>query len=110
MTDLVILVTNAPPEHAERVARGMLERRLVACVNIIPGVRSLYWWDGTLHDEPEATLVLKTTRERAPEARASLLELHPHDVPELLSFTPQDVPQAYRTWAVEQVSDASSPG
>ncbi len=108
--ELVVLVTNTPEEHAEPLARALLERRLVACVNIVPGVRSLYRWAGEVCDGAESTLLIKTTAARAPAARHALLELHPFDVPELLTLTPTDVPLAYREWATEQVSDASTAG
>ena len=64
MTDARVLLCTAPPDQAESVARALLERHLVACVNIVPGARSLYWWQGKLEDERESLLILKTTADR----------------------------------------------
>ena len=60
MTDARVLLCTVPPAEAESLARALLERRLVACVNIVPGIRSLYWWQGKLEDDGESLLVLKT--------------------------------------------------
>ncbi len=69
------------PETAERLGRMAVEKRLAACANILPGMTSLYHWEGKLQREPEALLVLKTTE----TARTSLIELlvraHPYDLP-----------------------------
>ncbi len=63
MTDaLVVLVTAPDAEVAARLARTLVEDRLAACGNVLPGLRSIYRWEGQVHDEPEALLLLKTTR------------------------------------------------
>ncbi len=87
MTDaLVVLVTAPTPERAAEIARAVVEERLAACGNVVPGVRSIYRWDGTVQDDPEALLVLKTTRARFESLRARVLALHPYEVPEVIAL------------------------
>lgn len=81
-----VLLCTCPPAAAEAIARGLLERKLVACVNALPGVVSLYRWKGALQRDEETLLVMKTEAARVPDVIAALKDLHPYDVPELLSL------------------------
>jgi len=83
---LVVLVTAPSPEKAAELARALVEERLAACGNVVPGLRSIYRWEGELHDDAEALLLLKTTRARFDALRARVVELHPYDVPEVLAL------------------------
>jgi uncharacterized protein involved in tolerance to divalent cations len=67
----VVLSTFANEEDAARAGRALVERRLVACVNLVPGVRSIYRWQGRVEDEPEILAVMKTRRDRLPELLAA---------------------------------------
>ena len=69
---------------AEKIARALVEESLVACVNLVPRVRSIYRWNGAVCDEEEVLLIIKTTHARREDLRARLLELHPYEVPELI--------------------------
>ena len=82
---LLALTTVPDPEAAERIARVLVEERLAGYVSRMPDVHSTYRWQGTLHDEPEVLLLIKTTAARFDELKARLSSLHPHDVPELLA-------------------------
>ena len=79
-----ILLCNCPPDQAERLARVALEAR-AACVNLIPGVRSLYVWAGEVCDEGETTLVIKVAEAAQAAVRAALIAAHPYDVPEVIA-------------------------
>ena len=92
----VCLVTH-PREGAEAFARGLVERRLAACVNLLP-VTSVYRWEGAVERGEEQLLVLKTQAERLPELRAVVASDHPYDVPEFVVLTPSDVEPAYLAW------------
>ncbi|MBW2276100.1 MAG: divalent-cation tolerance protein CutA [Deltaproteobacteria bacterium] len=81
-----LLISTAPPDKAADLARQLVEERLVACVNILPGARSIYRWQGKICDDAEAVLLLKTEQARVAELTARLVELHPYDVPELVSL------------------------
>lgn len=80
-----VMLCNAPPADASRIAEALVRERLAACVNLTP-VHSVYEWKGELQRDAEVTLVIKTTAARAGALRARLLELHPYELPELLSL------------------------
>lgn len=81
----VVLVT-APTGEAERLARLVIERELAACVNLIPGVRSLYRWEGRLCDDAEVVLVIKTRRALVATLCEQLVAAHPYDLPEVIAL------------------------
>ena len=98
MTDARVLLCTAPPEQADALARKLLEARLAACVNVLPGARSHYWWKGAIQSDDEALLVIKTTAERVPKLIEALPALHPYDTPELLSLPVDDGLPPYLAW------------
>lgn len=99
MTDkIVALSTCGSAEEAAAVARGLVERRLAACVNIVPGVRSIYRWQGAVEDAAEWLLVIKTTRGRFPDLAAELRRLHSYEVPELVALPVLDGLEPYLDW------------
>ncbi len=105
-TALVVLVTTPSAEVAAAIARTLVEERLAACGNVIPGVRSIYRWDGKVHDEAEALLVLKTEGRALPELKRRLPELHPYAVPELLALPVEDGLAPYLDWVAEGVTSS----
>ena len=94
----VVLVTAPTPERAAELARALVEERLAACGNVVPGLRSLYRWEGKVQDDAEALLVLKTTRRRFPALRARVLALHPYQVPEVLALPVEAGHAPYLDW------------
>jgi periplasmic divalent cation tolerance protein len=99
MTDaLVVLVTTPSPERAAEIARTVVEERLAACGNVVPGLRSIYRWEGKVQDDAEALLVLKTTRARFEALRDRVLALHPYAVPEVIALTVEAGSAAYLAW------------
>ncbi|KLJ02413.1 divalent-cation tolerance protein CutA [Luteimonas sp. FCS-9] len=86
MPALVCLSTCPDDASAQRLAQALVEDRLAACVNIVPGVRSVYRWDGRVHAEAETLLVIKTTDACLAALTARLPTLHPYDVPELVAL------------------------
>lgn len=85
--DILIVTTTVGSEaDASRLARAIVERRLAACVQVEPGLRSFYWWQGRLCEEPEWRLVLKTLPGLADGLRAFLDEEHPYDVPQFTAW------------------------
>jgi len=101
-----LLISTAPPDEAAELARRLVEERLVACVNILPGARSIYRWQGEICDDGEAVLLMKTEQARVSELTARLVELHPYDVPELVSLelAAGEGNPAYLEWVRECVS------
>jgi periplasmic divalent cation tolerance protein len=99
-----VLLCTCPPAAAETIAEALLARRLVACVNAIPGVVSRYRWKGSLQRDDETLLVLKTEAVRVPQVIAALEELHPYEVPELLSLPVDDGAARYLAWVREETA------
>jgi periplasmic divalent cation tolerance protein len=93
----VVLIT-APPERAEALATALVEERLVACVNLVPGVTSIYFWEGKLCRDGETLLVAKTRPERLPALIRRVRELHPYAVPEVIALPVQEGNPDYVAW------------
>jgi periplasmic divalent cation tolerance protein len=87
---LRIFVSTAPPAAAPAIARTLVDERLAACVNVVPGVRSVYSWKGETCDDAESILLIKTTAACASDLAARLKELHPYEVPELVAIEIRD--------------------
>lgn len=100
---MVAFSTVASPEDAERVARALVEERLAACVNVVPGLVSYYRWKGRVERDDELLLVIKTARPRVEAMRARLVELHPYEVPELIVLPVQGGHPPYLAWLAESV-------
>jgi periplasmic divalent cation tolerance protein len=96
--DVRLLLCTAPPGKAQRLARTLVEEGLVACANLVPGVRSLYRWKGEVADDPETLLLLKTRTARVEALARRLTELHPYEVPELISLAPETGLSTYLDW------------
>ena len=93
-----IIITTCDPTDAERLLRSLLEKRVVACGNIISSVRSLYWWDGKIQDDAEALIVMETTDEKVEEALAVIQNHHPYSVPKILAWEPSHAHAPYLQW------------
>jgi periplasmic divalent cation tolerance protein len=83
---LVVLVTAPSADKAAEIARALVEEGLAACGNVVAGVRSIYAWQGQVHDDPEALLVLKVAAARLEALKARVLALHPYQVPEIVAL------------------------
>ena len=100
----MVLLT-APDSHtAERLARALVEERLAACVNTIPGVRSFYRWEGRLEDADELLLVVKTRADRTAALAARVRELHPYALPEVLELAAAGGSAEYLAWVRKESS------
>ena len=100
----VTLVTCASQEEAERIATAIVEEKLAACVNIIPGVTSVYLWDGKLCRESERLMVIKSRRPKEEALRIRILALHSYKVPEIVTFPIASGHEAYLRWITEATS------
>lgn len=99
MTDAVVVLVTAPtPERAAEIARAVVEERLAACGNVVPGLRSIYRWEGKVQEDAEALLVLKTTRARLDALRDRVLALHPYEVPEVIALPVEAGSAPYLAW------------
>ena len=101
---LLVLTTIGSEEEAARLARSLVERRLVACVNDAGAVRSFFTWKGKLEDDSEHLLVMKTRADRYAELEAALQDLHPYEVPEVIAIRIDRGSKAYLAWIDENVA------
>jgi len=99
-----VLCTAPSEDAAGEIARALVERRLAACVNIIPTVRSIYRWQDQIEEEREALLVIKTHTHSLDELYLALPELHPYEVPEGIGWHITSGLPAYLTWVSEETS------
>lgn len=95
---LIVLSTVPDADTGARMGRVLVEERLAACVNVLPGLRSLYSWQGKVNDDAEALCVIKTRAALYPALRARIEALHPYEVPEIIGITPAAGNAAYLGW------------
>ena len=95
---LELHVTMPDKERAASLARALVDEGLAACVNIVPGVQSIYQWEGRLQEDEEVLCLIKTRPAVFDRARARILELHPYEVPEILAFAVDSGSPAYLDW------------
>lgn len=100
----VVLVTAPDTETATGMARSLVSERLAACGNVVPGLTSIYRWEGGVHEDPEVLLILKTREERMEELVRRVAELHPYDVPEVLALPVDGGLPAYLSWVESETS------
>ena len=86
MTDYIVVYVTAPENEAPELARTLVNERLVACVNIVPGLRSFYWWKGKVEDEPEVLCIMKTRSNLFESLRDRVRELHSYEVEEIIAL------------------------
>ena len=98
----VCLVTAPDPDVADRLARGLVDGRLAACVNVLPAVTSTYRWQGAVERDEECLLIVKTVATRVRELEAWLDEHHPYDCPECVALEPASVAAGYLAWLVRE--------
>jgi len=99
---LIVLVTCSSMAEAQRIARGVVEERLAACVNILPGVvHSIYRWKGKVESARERLLLIKTSRKRLAKLRTAVERLHSYDVPEFVALPIAAGSPAYLAWIEE---------
>ena len=93
----IVLCTCAPGDSA-RLLTALLEERLIAGGNIVPGLRSLYRWHGAVQDEPEELLIMETADDRVAAMSERLRALHPYEVPKIVTFDVKETLEDYLQW------------
>ena len=86
MTEYIVVFVTAPEDEAVTLAKTLVDERLVACVNIVPGLRSIYWWKGKVEDEPEVLCIMKTRGNLFESLRDRVRELHSYEVEEIIAL------------------------
>jgi len=110
MTDARLVLLTAPSEDvAETLARALVGERLAACVHRLPAGRSLFRWRGTVCDDPEVTLIAKTTASRVAALIDRVKALHPYEVPEILAVAVSEGAESYLAWLAAETTAPERP-
>ena len=100
---LLVLCTFPHRERARQIGTLLVEKQLAACVNLIPGVESIYRWEGKVEAAGEVLGIFKTTPGAYPQFKAALSEAHPYEIPEIIAVKPEDVAPSYAAWVAASV-------
>jgi periplasmic divalent cation tolerance protein len=105
MTDKIVVLTTCDSEdEAERIARVLVEKRVAACVNILPNARSIYRWKGAIERAQEFVMLIKTRRDAFESLRAELSKIHSYEIPEIIALPVVDGSEAYLGWIDRELS------
>jgi periplasmic divalent cation tolerance protein len=103
MRAIVVMTTVGTEEQAYTIAREIVARRQAACVNIVPGIRSIYRWKGKICKDGELLLIVKTLEDEFEEVAATIRELHNYELPEILTFNVGRGEQRFLEWIASSV-------
>lgn len=101
---LVVLVTVPDLETARHIGRTLVEERLAACANIVPGLVSIYRWEDQINEDPELLLLLKTRLERYEELEGRVKQLHPYTFPEIIALQVHSGSVDYLHWIAKSLA------
>ncbi|MCD6341432.1 MAG: divalent-cation tolerance protein CutA [Thaumarchaeota archaeon] len=104
---IVVLIT-ASSEESENIARRLLEERLAACVNIVRGIKSLFWWEGKIDEAQEALLIAKTRLDQMEKLIQAVKQIHSYSVPEIIALPIIARNMSYLTWISQNVRKPES--
>jgi periplasmic divalent cation tolerance protein len=99
----LVVLLSVTPEKAEEISQRLVDERLVACVNLLPAVTSIFRWKGAVERATETLCILKTTRALFERLRARVLELHPYELPELIALEISEGHPPYLAWLWDSV-------
>ena len=109
MTDKrIVLSTAGSEDEARKIARHLVGKQLAACVNLVPQIESVYWWQGKVETNREWLLLIKTTAHRFPAVRDAIRELHSYDVPECIAISIEDGSSDYLNWLADALGGDTS--
>ena len=108
MAALLVLCTCPDAETADALAGSLVEARLAACVNMLPGLRSIYRWEGRVERAEETLLLIKTIRERFDDLREHIVRMHPYTLPEVLAFEAAAGLDRYLEWIGSETAPPGS--
>ena len=106
--DAILVLCTAPNEEVgATLARGLVDAKLAACVNLVPGLRSFYSWEGEVNDDAEVQLLIKSRRRRFDALEAWLSAQHPYDVPEIVALPITAGSAPYLAWLAAQTEEGA---
>jgi periplasmic divalent cation tolerance protein len=101
--ELIFFVTSPNMETSRKLAQILVGERIAACVNILPGVTSTYWWKDQIEESQENLLIIKTKAENAERLKSTIQANHPYETPECVGFPITDGLEKYRAWIHDSV-------
>jgi periplasmic divalent cation tolerance protein len=104
MDIIICLVTCPSREVAQPLAKTLIDSQVAACVNILPGVQSVYRWKGEVCFDEEVLLVIKSTRAAQEQLQRTVLANHPYETPEFVVLSASDVSEAYGKWVIDSTT------
>ncbi len=108
--EMIIVYTTFPNEEdARKLGAYLIEERLAACVNVFPGMVSIYRWQDNIETASEAAMIIKTRNSLKDEVFAAVASRHPYSVPALIMFEPSQVAASYKEWLAAQTKVAGKP-
>lgn len=102
----IAYLTAPSMEAAGALARALVSARLAGCVNLLPGMKSVYTWEGRIEEADEVVLIVKTTVDRWPELERRIRELHPYQTPCILGFDAAVAGEAFARWILDATRPA----
>ncbi|WP_368870067.1 divalent-cation tolerance protein CutA [Providencia vermicola] len=99
----IILCTTNSQNNAIKIAQQLLDKRLAACVSLLPEITSIYQWKNTTEQDKEIMLFIKSTHKNQPELFAAIKEIHPYETPELISLDLDKIDSRYLEWLIKAV-------
>lgn len=99
---VTVFVTVESRDEARTIAQALVRERLAACVNVLPEIRSFYWWDGAVQDDPELLLIVKTRADRFADLERRVRELHSYEVPEVIALPIRQGSEPYLDWVAAE--------
>ncbi|MBD3331792.1 divalent cation tolerance protein CutA [candidate division GN15 bacterium] len=102
MESIRVVLVSVPRDEARELATAIVEERLAACINIVPRIDSVYWWDDKIETDSESLMIIKTTAGRIDELIEYIEENHPYDLPEVLALPLTEGLPDYIAWIKEE--------
>jgi periplasmic divalent cation tolerance protein len=95
---IIVLSTAGNIDEAEKIAEHLVGNHLAACVNILPAVRSVYWWKNAIQKDDEVLMIVKTSKDKFKAVEKMIRSLHSYEVPEIISFALENGSEGYLKW------------
>lgn len=98
-----VVLCTTPQEKSEEIAEILLKEKLCACINIIPGIKSMYWWEDKIQTDQEDILIIKTKEELIDPLTQKIKEIHPYDIPEVIALKVKGGNKDYIQWVLNSI-------
>jgi len=106
-SEFIVIYSTVPDlQTARLISQDLIEKKLAACVSILPGIESVYRWQGTVHSEAEFLLIIKTSAEKFRSLEAEIIHLHPYQVPEIIALPVSAANEKYIQWVRGELHEA----